>query len=80
MHTQLETKMTQSIESHVLAKHKLIQTLTQCLPTLMAHKQHPLTVDPQLNSLLEMQQVKHKIDLSVAKIEAIIKPEGSGGN
>ena len=72
--------MTQNIESHVLAKHKLIRTLTQCLPTLMAHKQHPLTVDPQLSSLLEMQQVKHKIDLSLTKIEAIIKPESYAGN
>ena len=46
----------------------------------MAHKQHPLTVDPQLSSLLEMQQVKHKIDLSLTKIEAIIKPESYAGN
>jgi len=68
MHTQLETKMTQSIESHVLAKHKLIRTLGQCLPTLLAHKQHPLVVDPQLTPLLEMQQVKHKIDLSLSKM------------
>jgi hypothetical protein len=53
--------MTQSIESHILGKQRLINTLNDALPTLLTHRQHPLASDPDLDPLLEMLQVKDKI-------------------
>ena len=50
--------MTQSIESHILGKQKIIATLNDALPTLVAHPHSELPVTPELEPLIEMLEVK----------------------
>lgn len=54
MQSELEAKMTQSIESHILGKQKLINTLGETIPTLIAHPHQQLPVQGELDPLIEM--------------------------
>ena len=48
MQTDLETKMTQSIESHILGKQRMLNQLTECLPMLQEEKSESIKLDPDL--------------------------------
>jgi hypothetical protein len=70
--TELETKMTQSIESHILGKQKIIAVLNESLPVILEDRQHEIKVDPLLDPLIEMVEVRSKIDYSLERLDSIV--------
>ena len=64
--------MTQSIESHILGKQKIINILADALPVLVENRRHDIAVDEELNPLIEMIEVKNKIDFSLERIDKVI--------
>lgn len=74
LQSDLEAKMHQSIESHILGKQKLVNTLQEALPALQKHRNSPILTDPQLDPLVEMMEVRQKIDFALDAIEAVVSP------
>jgi hypothetical protein len=74
--SDLEAKMTQSIESHILGKQKLINILADALPVLVQNRKHEIDVDEQLAPLIEMIEVKNKIDFSLESLDKVINQAG----
>jgi hypothetical protein len=70
----LEAKMHQSIETHILGKQKLVNTLQEALPAIHRHRNSPIQTDPQLSPLIEMMEVRAKIDFALDAIEAVVSP------
>ncbi len=61
--------MNQSIESHILGKQKVINLLTDSLPIIARSQNNEIEVDPTLNPLIEMIEVKNKIDFALESID-----------
>jgi hypothetical protein len=72
MQGELEAKMTQSIESHILSKQKAVSTLNQALPTLLCHPLAEVATAPELEALVEMLEVKSKIDFCLERLEPVV--------
>ncbi len=64
--------MNQSIESHILGKQKILNTLNDSLPIILENKKKEILLDDDLNSLIEMIEVKNKIDFSLEHLDPIV--------
>lgn len=72
LQSDLEAKMHQSIESHILGKQKLINVLHDALPAIRTHTHTDIASEPQLNPLIEMMEVREKIDYALDAIEGVV--------
>ena len=66
--------MTQSIESHILGKQKLITKLNEVIPTLVENRNEELVrkKEDELDGLVEMMEIKNKIDFCLNRLENIV--------
>jgi hypothetical protein len=46
----------------------------EALPAIHKHRTSPIFTDPQLDPLIEMMEVREKIDFAVEAIEAVVNP------
>jgi predicted house-cleaning noncanonical NTP pyrophosphatase (MazG superfamily) len=70
--SDLEAKMRQSIETHILGKQKLVNTLHDALPAIHKHRAKEISTDDELNSLIEMMEVREKIDFALDAVEGVV--------
>ena len=64
--------MSQSVESHLLGKEKALAILKQSVPVLEKEKLRESKADPELSNILQMIQVKAKIDYCLGKLETMM--------
>ena len=67
--------MTQSIESHILGKQRIISTLNSSIPTLIDHPHSEMPVAEELEPIMEMLEVREKIDYCLEKLEYVVNRE-----